>query len=289
MASLPIRQLGAVGGWLDALGEAKARYARIVIDLPAVLSPALAAAFLAADAILIPTSFSPVDLLATRRTVRHARVAAAERPARPPLILAVPMLIRRDWTGRPETPTPRHRALEVPFADAVGYDPAFGEAFERSDWIGGHAPRTRAHRELLAVVDRVEAGLGEDGRGVFGGVRQPVVGRPWPGWTMPRARRRFPPAGGRHCSRRAEPPRAVEAAARRRPARIPRSSVGGRGGRGSRAGRARRGGRRSDRVAARKAAARLTAERRRERARKALVSRDGEAHRAAPRRAQAGP
>jgi cellulose biosynthesis protein BcsQ len=30
----------------------------VVIDLPAVLSPALAAAFLAADAIVIPTSFS---------------------------------------------------------------------------------------------------------------------------------------------------------------------------------------------------------------------------------------
>ena len=175
--SLPIRQLGAVGEWLDALGDAKARYARIVIDLPAVLSPALAAAFLAADAILIPTSFSPVDLLATRRTVRHAKVAAAERPARPPLILAVPMLIRRNWVGRPETPAPRHRALEIAVADAVGYDPAFGEAFEQSDWIGGHAPRTRAHRELLAVVDRVEAGLGEDWRGVFGGVPQPVVGR----------------------------------------------------------------------------------------------------------------
>src|ERR671933_1953259 len=95
--SLPIRQLSAVGEWLDGLSEAKARYARIAIDLPAVLSPALAAAFLAADAILIPTSFSPVDLLATRRTVRHARVAAAERPMRPPLILAVPMLIRRNW------------------------------------------------------------------------------------------------------------------------------------------------------------------------------------------------
>src|SRR5205085_7384898 len=149
----------AVGEWLDGLVEAKARYARIVIDLPAVLSPALAAAFLAADAILIPTSFSPVDLLATRRTVRHAKIAAAERPARPPLILAVPMLVRRNWVGRPETPAPRHRALEVPVADPVGYDPAFGEAFEQSDWIGGYAPRTRAHRELLAVVDRVEAGL----------------------------------------------------------------------------------------------------------------------------------
>jgi chromosome partitioning protein len=157
--SLPIRQLSAVGEWMDGLGGARDRFARVVIDLPAVLSPALAAAFLAADAILIPTSFSPVDLQATRRTVRHAKIAAAERAARPPLILAVPMLVRRNWMSKPEVPAPRHRALEVPVADPVGYDPAFGEAFEQSDWIGGYAPRSRAHRELLTVVDRVEAGL----------------------------------------------------------------------------------------------------------------------------------
>jgi hypothetical protein len=87
------------------------------------------------------------------------------------------MLVRCNWIGRPETPAPRHRALEVPVAGVVCYDPAFGDAFERSDWIGGHAPRTRAHGELLAVAERVEAGLGEGRLDVFGGVPRPVVGR----------------------------------------------------------------------------------------------------------------
>ncbi len=157
----PIQHLSAVGAWLDDLAAARQQFARVVIDLPAVLSPALAAAFLTADAIVIPTSFSPVDLEATRRTVRHAKVAAAERPANPPLVLAVPMLIRRTWLGTPAARVPRHRAMDVRVAPPIGYDPVFSEAFEESDWIGGYRPRSRACRELLAIVDLIEAELGK--------------------------------------------------------------------------------------------------------------------------------
>ena len=46
--SRPIRELGSIGGWLNELVAARAEHARVLIDLPAVLSPALAAAFLAA-------------------------------------------------------------------------------------------------------------------------------------------------------------------------------------------------------------------------------------------------
>lgn len=157
--SRPIRELGAVGGWMQELTAARERHARVVIDLPAVLSPALAAAFLAADAIVIPTSFSPIDIEATRRTLRHADVATAERAGGvPTVVLAVPMLIRRDWLGRTRAPVPATR-LQAPTAPPIGYHPEFAEAYGRSDWIGGYAPRSRAHRELEAVVDAIEAGL----------------------------------------------------------------------------------------------------------------------------------
>lgn len=155
----PIQQLSRVGAWLDDLAAARQRHDRVVIDLPAVLSPALAAAFLTADAIIIPTSFSPVDLQATGRTIRHAKVAAAERAARPPVILAVPMLVRRSWTGRPVSPPPQR--MEIRVAPPIGYDPAFAQAFERSDWIGSHQPRSRAHRELMKVAALIEGRLAE--------------------------------------------------------------------------------------------------------------------------------
>jgi chromosome partitioning protein len=155
----PIRELGAVGGWLQELAAARERHARVVIDLPAVLSPALAAAFLAADAIVIPTSFSPIDVEATRRTLRHADVATAERAGAPPVVLAVPMLIRRDWLGRTRAPPGPPTRLQAPMAPPIGFHPEFAEAYGQSDWVGGYAPRSRAHRELEAVVDAIEAGL----------------------------------------------------------------------------------------------------------------------------------
>ena len=147
----------------------------MVIDLPAVLSPALAAAFLTADAIVIPTSFSAIDLEATRRTVRHAKMAAAERAANPPVILAVPMLIRRTWLGTPAMPPSRRRAMEIRIASPIGYDPAFATAFEQSDWIGGQHRRSRAARELLAVADLIEAGLAESGKGAAREEPEPVL------------------------------------------------------------------------------------------------------------------
>ena len=158
--SRPIRELGAVGGWLQELAQSRRQYARVVIDLPAVLSPALAAAFLAADAIVIPTSFSPIDIEATRRTLRHAEVASTERAGTPPVVLAVPMLIRRNWLGRTVATLP-DGALEVPTAPAIGFHPEFAEAYAQSDWIGGYAPRSKAFRELVSVVETLEARLAE--------------------------------------------------------------------------------------------------------------------------------
>ena len=171
----PIRELSAVGAWLEDLAAARQDHDRVVIDLPAVLSPALAAAFLTADAIVIPTSFSPIDLEATRRTVRHAKVAAAERSAKPPVILAVPMLIRRTWLGTPAMPPSRRWAMDIRIASPVGYDPAFATAFENSDWIGGQNPRSRSAREILAVVDLIEAGLAEAGSGAARAEVEPLV------------------------------------------------------------------------------------------------------------------
>jgi chromosome partitioning protein len=171
----PIRELSAVGAWLEDLAAARQDFARVVIDLPAALSPALAAAFLTADAIVIPTSFSAIDLEATRRTVRHAKTAAAERAANPPVILAVPMLIRRTWLGTPAMPPSRRRAMEIRIASPIGYDPAFATAFEQSDWIGGRHRRSRAARELLAVADLIEAGLAEPVKGAAREEPEPIL------------------------------------------------------------------------------------------------------------------
>jgi chromosome partitioning protein len=159
MEALPIRDFAGVGDWLNALDRARESHDRVVIDLPAVLSPALAAAFLAADLILIPTTASPIDLEATRRTLRHARAAILERPQRPPRLLVIPTLLRKPLVGRARLPVELTQ-LDVPLGPPLHHDPAFAESFAVSDWIGGHAPRSAGYRDLMALEITVESLLG---------------------------------------------------------------------------------------------------------------------------------
>jgi chromosome partitioning protein len=154
--SLPIRDFSGVGDWLGELTVARQAYERVLIDLPAVLSPALAAAFMAADVILIPTTLSPIDLEATRRTLRHARAAVAERPQRPPRLLVVPTLLRKPLLGRSLQPKELLQ-LGVPIGPPQHYDPALAEAFAESDWIGGHAPRSVGCRDLITLEVTLES------------------------------------------------------------------------------------------------------------------------------------
>jgi chromosome partitioning protein len=156
---LPIRDFAGVGDWLHALDQVRGDFQRVVIDLPAVLSPALAAAFLAADAILIPTTASPIDLEATRRTLRHARAAVAERKQRPPRLLIVPTLVRKPMVGRAKLPAELAQ-LDVPVGPALHHDPAFAQSFAVSDWIGGFAPRSNGYRDLMALEITLESLLG---------------------------------------------------------------------------------------------------------------------------------
>jgi chromosome partitioning protein len=188
---LPIRDFSGVGDWLGELIIARQAYERVLIDLPAVLSPALAAAFMAADVILIPTTLSPIDLEATRRTLRHARAAIAERPQRPPRLLVVPTLLRKPMLlGRSRQPGELLQ-LDVPIGPPQHYDPALAEAFAVSDWIGGHAPRSVGCRDLITLevtlesllataaaetARREEAGAGSSWRDFAGSVRRAFLG-----------------------------------------------------------------------------------------------------------------
>lgn len=156
---LPIKDFAGVGDWLHALDQVRHSFKRVVIDLPAVLSPALAAAFLAADVILIPTTPSPVDLEATRRTLRHAKAAVAERPQRPPHLLIVPTLVRKPMVGRARLPMELAQ-LDVPVGPVLHHDPAFAQSFAACDWIGGFAPRSAGYRDLMALEITVESLLG---------------------------------------------------------------------------------------------------------------------------------
>ncbi|MCB2054764.1 MAG: ParA family protein [Geminicoccaceae bacterium] len=156
VAEFPLRDLNAAGEWIEELDVLRTGYARLVIDLPAVVSPVLASAFLVADVILIPSSPSQVDVQATRRTLKFVAQTRRERGANPPHVLIVPSQVRRGWFddgGVKQQLT----SLSEDMTPPVRHDKRFGEAFQARQWIGDVAPGSRAHRDIVAVSRDIEA------------------------------------------------------------------------------------------------------------------------------------
>ncbi len=172
----PVTDPAGAPAWLDDLPRLAAANRFIVLDLPAVLGATMAAAFLLADLILIPTSASALDLAATTRTLHRVARAQAERRGLPPLVLLVPTRFDGGWLGagglralrRWARSSEQRTGVTATLAPPIRVAPAFAQAFEAGQWIGAHAPLSRAHRDtrrLLKTVDkRLAAELQQPGR-----------------------------------------------------------------------------------------------------------------------------
>lgn len=155
----PIRDVRGAGAWVGLADGVRRSAQVVVVDLPAVLAAALAAACLVADAVLVPSAASRVDVTTLQRTLHYLRAARRERaggvreaacegwprgwivPTRTPR----PGLLRR----RPELgPLPE---MGEPLTPPLWADPAWEAAFASGRWIGEEAPGGRAHSDLMRV------------------------------------------------------------------------------------------------------------------------------------------
>jgi len=134
----------------------------VLIDLPAVVAPAMASAFLLAHVILVPVSTSAVDIAGTRRVLNHVRHAARERGDWHPKVLLVPTRVSpKRRTGR--LLEAAYRSLDLAVGPPVRERHVFQEAFTRGDWVGGQAPGSPAENDIMAVVETVDRLLAETG------------------------------------------------------------------------------------------------------------------------------
>lgn len=156
VAEFPLRNLNAAGEWLEELDILRARYTRVIIDLPAVVSPVLASAFLVSDLILIPSSVSEVDVQATKRTLKHVGNTRRERASSPPKAMIVPSQVRKGWFsdgGVGEQLT----TLREPLSNPIRHDKKFGEAFKARRWIGDYASGCNGHRDIQQLARLTES------------------------------------------------------------------------------------------------------------------------------------
>ena len=137
-AAAPLDAHGS-GRWPARAGELAGDGRLVVLDLPPLHMPTLAAALMIADAILVPVTSSELGMAATRQTLRMIEVARASRRHRPPVALLVPNRVDPDDFGAGRRPLRAHRA---PGTDGPRVAQHI-EAFATGNWIGGHA---RPHR-----------------------------------------------------------------------------------------------------------------------------------------------
>lgn len=169
----PIRDVAAVPAWIGEIHEIGAQKEFVIIDLPAVLGATLAASLLVADLVLIPAAASGLDLSATTRTLHRVARAEEERHGRPIPALVVPTRMQSGWF---QDGGLRRMRIRVPakLAPPIRHSPLFAESFDAADWIGGYAPRSGAHRDIVRLAKAVRREL-EDAASTMSTVMKPMT------------------------------------------------------------------------------------------------------------------
>ena len=163
---LPIRieaappSAGAAGGrWLARAGELASVVDVLVIDLPAVIAPAIASATMIADLILVPVTPSAVDVGPTERVLHTIRITRESRPGQKPVAILVPNKV--DFRGYYHEATEAAiETLHERWAPPIRQLTDHVNAFALGNWTGGYAPNSKAAQDIWALTDEVEAALG---------------------------------------------------------------------------------------------------------------------------------
>jgi chromosome partitioning protein len=178
---LPLPSAEALESWLQRFHALRVGPNVLVVDFPATVAVALGAALLAASTVLVPCAPNELEIVATRRMMRHVARLRAERRADPPTVLVVPNRVGEPWAGSLKEARARLAALGEELAPAIGAHPEYARAFAERRWVGDLHPGSAAHRELLAlanlVCDRFEAPVPALGRSATRGWwPRPLVG-----------------------------------------------------------------------------------------------------------------
>ena len=156
----PLEELDAIGSWIADSEELRFKHDILVVDLPSVVVPALGAAFMLADIIVVPVGTSLPDLDGTHRVLQYVELAHRERRKYPPQIILVPTRITEDVDA--QGIISRHLGLTRDLvAPPLPHHVAFQEAYAWGEWVGSLAPDSPAHRQVTALADFVLARLEE--------------------------------------------------------------------------------------------------------------------------------
>ena len=143
------------GRWPARAGELAGAGRLVVLDLPPLLLPTLAAALIIADVILVPLTPSALDGAATMQTLHMIRTTRESRPGRRPTGVLTPNRVEPQRHDR-LVPEADLAEMAERWAPAVRQHGDHVEAVATGQWTGEYAPDSHATRDIEALADALE-------------------------------------------------------------------------------------------------------------------------------------
>lgn len=148
------------GRWQSRAIELAGTFDLVVLDLPPLVGPALAGASMISDLVLVPITPSGVDVQPTAEALRILRRARESRGGHKPKGLLVPNKV--DDRGHYDEATQQaFDNLPERWSPPISQDTAHVNAFAAGAWVGSYAPGAGAAEEIEALMEVVEALLGD--------------------------------------------------------------------------------------------------------------------------------
>lgn len=149
---LPLEDDRQAKGWIQRVLGFKADV--VVIDCPPHTGAVSKAAIGVSDLVLIPSTPSAADLLATASAVELVHTARAARRDGGPKALMVPSRVDTRTRAGQEIAAALERFGE-PVGPAIHQRAAFVDAFSAGQWIGDYAPTSSARADIAALATAV--------------------------------------------------------------------------------------------------------------------------------------
>lgn len=157
--AVPIDGAGCEQAWPERLVTIGRRFEVLVLDLPPLLRPPLAAIALLCDLVLIPITPSAVDAAATAEALRVVQWARDCRPDGWPRGLLVPNRVDLD-AHYDDATRAAIESLAGTWTPPLSRSTTFANAFAAGRWVGDHMPGSGIEREVEALADAVVQHLG---------------------------------------------------------------------------------------------------------------------------------
>jgi chromosome partitioning protein len=148
----PIETLNDAKEWMKNVKKLNNPYT--IIDCPPQIGATTNASFLLCDLALIPCGASAADIRASAKVLSLLKEAQKLRQGPPKVLLIPSKRDSRTASGRELEEV--LRGFNEMVGPSIGLRTDFADSIGSGTWIGEYAPKSKAHDEILSLVDIIK-------------------------------------------------------------------------------------------------------------------------------------